>query len=251
LATSYDVTLDELEQALDAALQSDRRSQRFLHDAAHQLRTPLAVIRASLEALLLTDRPEERDRLMVHVIRETSRASRLVTSLLQIARLDASPAPPKELVDLLSVCTVELGRVAELAPTLALELHEPEGHRPVVRARPDELADAFGNLLDNARRYARSRIDLTVRTSGRWVTVEVRDDGPGLLHGDEDLAFERFFSRDRQEGAGLGLPIARAIAEADGGTLSWEAGAFVLRLPVVVQPAVSAPSRNPANTAPG
>jgi two-component system, OmpR family, sensor kinase len=247
LATSYDDTLDELEAALEAARASDRRSQRFLHDAAHQLRTPLAVIRGSLEALLLADGPEERDRLMMHVIRETSRAGRLIASLLQMARLDAGTAPSPTEVDVVELCTGELDRLATLAPWLTGQLHVTDGRTPTVLGDPDAFADALGNVLDNARRHAAGRIDVSVVVTD-VVAIHVRDDGPGLTPGEEELVFERFSSRDGKGGSGLGLPIARAVAESAGGTLTWEAGAFVFRLPVLPQEARS--ERSPASTVP-
>jgi signal transduction histidine kinase len=96
---------------------------------------------------------------------------------------------------------------------------------------PDATREALANLLDNARRHARDRIDVTVRRSGDVVEISVGDDGPGLPPGAEVRAFERFASLDGRGGSGLGLPIARAYIEGQGGRLVYDKGRFAIRLP--------------------
>ena len=109
------------------------------------------------------------------------------------------------------------------------------------------LADApacreiLSNLGDNARRHARTRIDLVVETDDDVVRARVLDDGPGLQGGSRTEVFDRFVSLDGRGGSGLGLPIARALATAMGGDLGYDDG-FVLSLPAHADRAVSGPA---------
>lgn len=233
LAVAFDQMLDELEAAVVDARASDARSQRFLADAAHQLRTPIAGIRASVESLLREDDPGVRDRLMGNVVRETGRSARLVSDLLHVARLDrGEDLPVRERLDLLALCEGEVLRARDLAPHLDVVL-DPGLVTGEVEVLADGTAirEAVGNLLDNARRHARQWIEVGVATSADDVAVVVRDDGPGLSPAEADGAFERFVSLDGRGGSGLGLPIARGVAVAHGGDLLHSDGAFTLRLP--------------------
>ena len=101
---------------------------------------------------------------------------------------------------------------------------------PVVRCDPEGVRDALANLLDNARRFARSRVDVSVDRQLGAVDLVVRDDGRGIAPERAEEIFDRFTTTS--DGSGLGLPIARAIAEAHGGALVFAGGAFVLTLPV-------------------
>jgi two-component system, OmpR family, sensor kinase len=241
MAAAYDRMLDSLEAALADTRAAEATSRRFLADAAHQLRTPLAASRSSVEALLREDDPETRDRLLANVIREVARADRLLTALLTLARLDQGVGPATVPTDLAALCRDEVERAASLAPhlTLTVTCHDDV---PALAASP-WLLDPSGtreivaNLLDNARRHARSRIDLEVAVHPRddgspdRVVLRIADDGPGLPADAVPRVFERFVSLDGQGGSGLGLPIARTLARAQGGELSWRDGAFVLELP--------------------
>jgi two-component system, OmpR family, sensor kinase len=233
MAVAYDRMLDRFEEALEQTQAAEERTRRFVDDAAHQLRTPLATIRGSVEALLRETDPRVRDRLMSNLVRETARANRLLTSLLTMARLDKGR--PLELgpTDLEALCRDELARVQSLAPHLtAAYVAGPELEGPWL------LDDAgtreiLANLLDNARRHARSRIEVAgalVEEAGE-VELRVRDDGPGVAPEAEGLIFERFATLDGQGGSGLGLPIAQALARGQGGELSYTRGTFVVQLP--------------------
>ena len=239
MALAYDRMLDSLEAALADTQAAEATSRRFLADAAHQLRTPLAASRSSVEALLREDDPETRDRLLANVIREVARADRLLTALLTLARLDQGVGPVTVPTDLAALCHDELERAASLAPHLTVTGRDDV---PAVAAGP-WLLDPSGtreivsNLLDNARRHARTRIDLEVAVHPRddaspeRVALRIADDGPGLPADAAPRVFERFVSLDGRGGSGLGLPIARTLARAQGGELSWRDGAFVLELP--------------------
>lgn len=231
LASTLDSTLVALEKALEEARASEARSRRFLADAAHQLRTPMAGIRACAETLLRGPAPSERDRLLADMVRETSRASRLVTGLLKIARLDQGGELAPTSCDLVEVCCDEADRARVLAPDLEITVEAADLHEhPTLDA--DAVREILANLLDNARRHARRHIAVTVRTRIGAVEVRVADDGPGVAPGMAEQVFERFVSLDNRGGSGLGLPIARGLARAHGGDLRYEAGGFVLRLPI-------------------
>jgi signal transduction histidine kinase len=218
------------QQAL-VARESERHSQEFLASAAHQLRTPLAGIQSTVDALLIGgDFTPEQEHLLVNLNRETSRAGRHLSSLLRMARLDQHEEVPYRRVQLDDVVRVELERAAAARPGLAWELsREQEANE--VECNPDSIGEALANLFDNAARHARSRVEAAVSLGAEHVEIAVRDDGPGLPAGAVTAVFERFVSLDRCGGTGLGLPIARGIAEAHKGTLDYREGAFVIRLP--------------------
>ena len=230
LAAAYDEMLDALEKAVARAEDQQERTRRFLADAAHQLRTPIAGIRASVEAALTSPDPAEQDRLMANLVRETSRANRLLRDLLTMARLDTGRPPSHDRVDLAALCRDEIERARSLAPGLDVR-HDAEVDPFVIVADATGLREAVANLFDNARRHARTDILVTFRTDDGWVRIEVADDGPGVRREARELIFERFATLDGHGGSGLGLPIARSIARAHGGGLSCDDGRFVLRIP--------------------
>lgn len=217
---------------VDEAQKAAERCRRFLSDAAHQLRSPITGAQASVEAILRGAEPPERDRLFGSLVRETARAGHLIASLLRIAHLDEGQPVLPEPCDLVALATEEVDRAWALAPQLDIVLRAnaaPDRH-PELDARA--VREILANLLDNARRYAADRIEVTIAGHGGAVELRVADDGPGLPEGAEDRAFERFASVDPNGGSGLGLAIARGLARANGGDLSWEESTFVLRLPV-------------------
>ena len=236
MARTLDETLRALETALEQARRSEAYSRRFLADAAHQLRSPITGIRACTETLLRGVPGPERDRLMIHLVREASRATRLLGGLLRLARLDQGQELVPERADLRALCEGEAERARTLAPHLDIVVEEkgrPDAFPDLDRAAVEEI---LGNLLDNARRHAVSRIVLALCPADDSIEVRVGDDGPGMTPEAAERAFERFVSLDGRGGSGLGLPIAQALARAHGGDLSYEDGdagkAFVLRLPL-------------------
>jgi two-component system, OmpR family, sensor kinase len=235
LAVSYDRMLDSLEDALARTQEAEERTRRFVDDAAHQLRTPLATIRGSVEALLREPDPRVRDRLMSNLVREAARANRLLTSLLTMARLDQGRPPDLRPADLSEVCNDEVARARSLAPSLTITCDVA----PEVTGRwlldDQGTREILANLLDNARRHARTRVEVATGLvddeGAAALQVSVHDDGPGIREGAEQLIFERFATLDGQGGSGLGLPIARSLARGQGGDLAYRNGWFVLRLP--------------------
>ncbi len=234
LAATLDTTLSSLEAALAEARLSAQTSRRFLADAAHQLRTPLGGIRAAAETLLHDLPPTSRDRLLADLIAEASRAGRLVARLLQVARLDQGEALAPEPVDVVALCHEEAKRARAHSPDLHIGVRTTAPLQPC-ELDPHAVREILANLLDNARRHARHRIELVVGTEDDTVAVAVVDDGPGLPMELVERAFERFASLDGMGGSGLGLPIASGLAEAHGGELRYESRRFILRLPMTVE----------------
>jgi two-component system, OmpR family, sensor kinase len=174
-----------------------------------------------------------RDRLFTHAMRESSRAGRLIADLLLVARLDQGRPPRRVPTDVVALLQDEAERIGELAPhlTAAVSLHRtPDG--PVLLDE-EELREAVGNILDNARRHAAERVEVELDGGADELEIRIADDGPGVPDGAEELIFERFAALDGHQGSGLGLAIARGIAEAHGGSLCYEDAAFVMRLPLL------------------
>ncbi|WP_167760372.1 ATP-binding protein [Blastococcus sp. CT_GayMR16] len=215
LATTMNAMLDRLGDAADA-------QRRFVADASHELRSPLATIRAAHEIAVV--HPEVTDWAVVHadVLAEVQRLERLVDDLLFLARSDEhGPRSTPEDVDLDDLLSAEAGR---LRRTTGLRIVVQETPVRVVGDR-HQLARALRNLTDNAARHATDRVELRVSRQGAEAVIDVIDDGPGIPAPVRERVFERFVRLDpsRQRGAGgtgLGLAIAREIARAHGGELS-------------------------------
>jgi signal transduction histidine kinase len=222
-------TTNETLAALEASVE---RQRRFVADASHELRSPIASLRTQLE--VGAAHPELLD--VDGAVADTVRLQQLAADLLLLARLDAGERPGGTRLDLAALVREELSqRTADRVRAEAdLEPVEVAGSR-------GQLARVLGNLLDNAQRHARSGVSVTVRARGRWAVVEVADDGDGVPEPERERIFERFVrlddARSRDDGgAGLGLAIARDVAVRHGGTLtvgraSGGGALFELRLP--------------------
>lgn len=231
LAATLDRSLESLRTALDDARDAEAAARRFLADVAHQLRTPVAGIKASAEVLLSgNDVGELRERLLGNIVAEADRAGRLMASLVRMARLEQGEALVRQPTDVGAACEAAAETARVLAPHLSITCDSGAlgDRQPGLDAHA--LAEILGNLLDNARRYAHRHISVTATGDAGGVQIEVRDDGPGLPSGREADAFERFVRLDPGGGSGLGLAIARSLARAHGGDLTWTKGAFVVRL---------------------
>ena len=230
--------------AMAAGLEQSRDAERdFLLSVSHDLRTPLTSISGWAEALADGAAPDPKA-VGRTILQSSARLDRLVGDLLDLARLRARAFT-------LALAPVDLGDVAAgtsegLRPELedagiALAVEVP-ATPVVVPGDADRLAQVVANLLDNAGRYAAGRIEVTVTTAGRWATLAVDDDGPGIPPGERPLVFERRHSGARPvartgAGTGLGLAIVRELALAMGGdataTDSGPGGArLVVRLPL-------------------
>ncbi|MBO2438941.1 sensor histidine kinase [Actinomadura nitritigenes] len=228
LAEAVNATLDRLDAAL-------ARQRGFTSDASHDLRSPIAAARTQLEEALLYADDTDWPRTARTVLQTLDRLQAIVTDLLQLARLDAGAWQETETIDLAAMVTIELARSDR---SKRIVPHLQEG----VQLRGDRLrlVRLFTNLLDNAERHAESQVDITVRDQDGVAVLEVLDDGAGIAEEEREVVFQRFArlkagkARDAN-GTGLGLPIAREIAKAHGGTLKVEdsdrGARFVLRIP--------------------
>lgn len=218
------------ETAVSASV-SARQRKEFLAYAAHQLRTPLAGIRASTDALLVGGSTSHQERLLVNLSREADRAGRLLSSLLQMARVDQGEVGAPQAVDVVELCQGELDRQRPGERHVTTRLVTGADTPGQVLLSSEATKNALANLLDNARRHARAEVTINVKTTPGTIEIAVGDDGPGLPEGTDERAFERFVSLDGEGGSGLGLPIARGLIEAQGGRLTYEDRRFVIRLP--------------------
>jgi signal transduction histidine kinase len=225
-------SLTEVEDHIDAVVRSEKRSREFLSYAAHQLRTPITSTRATAEALLLQGASHEQEHLLSALVQETGRAGRLVTALLRMARLDQGEIPLREASDVRDLCRREVERMEARAPLLRWVLDVDASVPGRVPLSPDATREALANLLDNARRHAQGAVRVRVTMASSGLQIAVDDDGAGLPEAARLAAFDRFVSLDGHGGSGLGLPIARGLAESQGGTLDYDHDAFVMTLPV-------------------
>ncbi|MFJ1795094.1 sensor histidine kinase [Kitasatospora griseola] len=229
LAVTVNATLDRLE---DAGL----RQRRFIADASHELRSPIAVLRTQLEVALAHPDPELWPELLADALEDTVRLQDLAADLLLLARLDAADPVAVELLDPAALFAAALAaRTADRVPVTAELADGAE-----VLGNRTWLTRLLTNLVDNAQRYAATRVEVRLAVRGPDVVLEVRDDGPGIPAADRERVFERFTRLDDARsrelgGAGLGLAIARDLAGHHGGTLAAEparTGArLVARLP--------------------
>ena len=230
-------TLNEMLDRLQTALERERS---FVADASHELRTPLAHLRTEVELALEGTRSRDELELALRSVgAETDRLSQLATDLLLLARIDRGALPLSrthvELVELLEGVAARFERRAHGAGR-AIEI-DGRGNAFVDRLR---IEQALSNLVENALRHGAGTVRLTAAPLDGLVELHVIDAGPGFPAGFAKRAFERFARAEESRssgGAGLGLAIVAAVAEAHGGTASigatTEGGADVaLRLPV-------------------
>ena len=245
--------LADLARAINTMAESLERSkgleQQFLLSVSHDLRTPLTSIRGYAEAITDDATPDAKQAASI-ITREAKRLERLVADLLDLARLDARSFS-------LTFVPVDLGQMA----VDAVHAFEPEAARhalhvgwtvppqPIgVRADPDRLGQVIANLLDNARKFARSSIQVVVTSApAGWVELAVDDDGPGIAAEDLPHVFERLYVASyrptrSESGSGLGLAIVRQLVEAMGGRVeAGRAPSGGARLTVLLPPAGAAP----------
>lgn len=265
-ASAFDDMLDELEdsekraqRAAEAAQRAEAAVRRFLADAAHELRTPIAGIQAAAEQIAGnvgqsvgedTVEPEvlRQHRRATMLLTEARRATRLVTDMLDLSYIDAGLPLELKDIDLIGIVDTQLDRAALLAPQLHLARTGVE--TLAIRSDPNRLAQILSNLLDNSRRYTPpgGHITVDVRSGGGAAEVTVTDTGIGIRAEDTERIFDRLVRLDSARGrahggAGLGLPIARALADAHGGRLTCVAHEGGARFRLVVPLRAKEPGR--------
>jgi len=229
-----------LRQRIDAV-------ESFAADVAHEIKNPLASLRSAIESLPRVDDPALRDALIQIATHDVRRIDRLISEISDASRIDAEMSRAKrEIIDLAALVRAIIGgredRAENEGRAITLTVR---GATPRVRGVAARLERVIENLLDNAVSFSPPEgvIEITIDSDSAWVTLTVCDHGPGIPEEAREKVFERFHSV-RPEGedfgnhSGLGLAIARAIAEAHDGTLTAHArpdgksgACLMLRLP--------------------
>lgn len=200
-----------------------RRLQRFTGDAAHELRSPVASIRAQAEVAVLHPDAAFAQEVLTEVVAESERLSALIDDLLVLSRSDAGELPVAGPVDLALAAQAAVGRLAPEGPTVRLRV--PAQASPVW-AGSGELDLVLDNLLRNAVRHARAHVTVYVLpTAGGGARLLVDDDGPGVPEEHRSRVFDRFYrvhdDRGRATGGfGLGLALVAEVVRRRGGTVS-------------------------------
>jgi signal transduction histidine kinase len=201
-------------KALDRLDQGFRTQREFTADAAHELRTPLSILRTRLDTL-------EEPRIAQGLHQDIEVMSRIVGQLLDIAELDAFTIDPLEVADARAVCTEVAEFIAPLALKAGREIALLGADNPVwVKGNAEMMKRAIRNLAENAIKHTPrgTVVEFVVEENG---TVSVRDQGPGISQEERELIFRRFWRRDRSQhgSTGLGLSIVQRIVELHGVTI--------------------------------
>ena len=241
--------LDHLAETLNAMLArleaTFAQMRRFTADAAHELRTPLTALKGTIEVALRTERSgEEYRRVLASSLEDVERLVRLAEDLLLLSRLSVPASAPRERVELEPL----LDEIADIAGRVADERGVVVGVKE--RAPAAVMGDAIAlrravmKLVENAVKYTPrgGRAELALHVADGWAEIAVSDTGVGMDPADLERIFEPFVRLDAARtrdtaGAGLGLPIARSIVTAHGGTLGAEStpgagSTFTIRLPL-------------------
>lgn len=222
--------IDELNKLFFRLKQGFEREKRFAADAAHELRTPLAALKAQAQVALKTRTVDEKDEALQKLIASVNRSTHIVQQLLTMNRMLPEAAGSYELEE---VNLTKLAReiIAMLAPS-ALEKQidlsfEAESKLPLIQANLTALSILIRNLVDNAIRYSKEHGTVTVSISkeDECIVIEVCDAGPGIPVELRERVFERFYRvlGNKSTGSGLGLAIVRQITELHHGRIELDA----------------------------
>lgn len=216
------------------------RERRFTADAAHELRTPLAAIRAQAQVARGAADETERARALDGVMAGCDRAARAVEQMLTLARLapDAVSFQPTA-VDLGGVLTAAIVDLAPAALAKEIDFELKDGRGVCVSGDAGLLGILFRNIIDNAIRYSgpHARVDVQVGTRGSAARIAVRDTGPGIPADQRAHIGRRFYRAPGTEepGSGLGLSIVQRIVDLHGGEIQFEAPATGAGLQVTIE----------------
>jgi signal transduction histidine kinase len=233
------LALNRMLDRLDGAYQ---HASRFSADAAHELRTPLAIIRGELE-LVAADPAGASIAALDNVTGEVERLSGIVDSLVTLSRMDSlSGKSTHSVLDLKALANETIDQIRLLADEKKIALTRVPGREVLVAGDRSRLKQVLVNLIDNAIKYTNpgGTVVVDVRASGDKAELAVSDSGIGIAPGDQGMIFDRFYrvSTDRgAAGAGLGLAIVKSICHAHGGTIEvssklGEGSTFCVKLPL-------------------
>jgi signal transduction histidine kinase len=238
--------MDRMLATLERAFTSQRE---FLTNATHELKTPIAVLKSTLQLALQRPRTsDEYQRELQNALEDVARLETLTHSMLRLARaeqLQSGQQIDLPLVDLTASCEASAERWRPIAETKSVHIELRSSGVAQVKGDPDDLEIIWNNLLDNAIRYSPcgGEVRLSVSRENGHANVEVEDQGPGIREQDLQNIFDRFHrsdaSRSRETGGyGLGLAIAKAMVEAYGGSIdaktrNGSGTTFYVKLPVL------------------
>jgi len=235
LASSFNGLLDRLAAAMHL-------QRQFMADASHELRTPVSVVRTATQVTLAKDvRSADEYREALDIIGEQAgRLTRLVDAMFLLSRAEAHGVPlQREFLNLDDLLAESVRAVRLLATQRGVVVETGSAEEVGLSGDLALLQQMIGNVLDNAIRHAGDdgRVTVTLDRTAAAATLRITNDGPGIAAEDQERVFERFVRIGDSNGAGLGLPIARWIAEAHGGTLRLErsspgATTFAVTLPL-------------------
>ena len=230
LLTPLPMELEPMQAALNRMLTQIQdmigRERRFIADAAHEMRTPLAVLRVHAQNLLEAGTETERRESLAFLIAGVDRTSRLVNQLLTMARLEPSAGqPPVQAIDLAATVRETLIQLTPWLLSKGLELVFEVDETPYnVRTDAAAINIALTNLVTNAANFSPAKGVITVglHKNAQRLVLTVDDQGPGIDENQRERLFERFYSRGNAQGAGLGLTIVQTIAQRLGGLVRLE-----------------------------
>lgn len=268
LVTLRDITElkknEQIRAEIKERLHMDELKDKMLSTVSHELRTPLSIVKMAVGTIrdrLAGPLTPDQDNMIRTADRNISRLTRILSNFLDLSRLESGTAyvdpQPVDAVELIREVTEDL-RLACNNKHISLII-DAAADLPEVRADRDMLAQVLGNLLDNALRYARQRIEVRARRSEAEVVVSVIDDGSGIPEGKDSELFNKFIQLDRArggggyKGTGLGLAICREIMSINGGRIWAEnvkgmGAGFHFALPVA-EPAAPSAAASPAGGA--
>lgn len=238
IASSFNETMDRIEKAFQA-------QRDFLSDASHELRTPTTIIRTSAQLALRKERSvDEYKKAMETVKTASERMGGLVDRLLRLSRLDAELTGLKRVkLNLEDLLKTTLKTAMPMAEEREIGVYFERVEDITVEGDREQLIELFLSILDNAIKYNRPKgsVGLAMTKSDGWAVIRITDTGIGIAPEALDKVFDRFYradtSRSETPGTGLGLPIAKGIAEAHGGRIEVESNVgkgttFSIYLPI-------------------
>ena len=220
--------LNKLFRRLETAFEGERR---FTADAAHELRTPLAGIKAQAQVALKTANPFNREKALHRVVEGVDRATHLVHQLLTLARLDPDNSMMQvQNVNLHDVAYRVAGDLETMANDKEIKIDVIVNNEGVVIGNPDAMGILLRNLVDNAIRYTpeHGHVDIIVKQQDDKMLLSVADSGPGIPPEDREQVFKRFYRRlgTKAPGSGLGLSIVSRIIELHQATIALETSKY-------------------------
>ena len=237
---------EEFNSLTDRLQVTENARRRFVSDASHELKTPLAAIRLLTDSILQTDNidPETTREFVMDIGQEAERLSRITEDLLRLTRLDSGVLEPPVVVDVLPVLEQTMRMMSLVAQEKGVELTYTAAGDCTVLGTRDEIYQIIYNLTDNAVKYDRDggHVEVRLVRDRGWAVLTVADDGVGVPQEDLSLIFQRFYRVDKARsraagGTGLGLAIVRDTVEKRGGSVQAdnrpEGGAvFTVRWPL-------------------